>query len=149
MNVKNMYIKIKRLLYKDTMKRQERASPSGGPKLSQKISGPDNIGKLRDIPAGCYSVFQRSLPTSFLCRRGQTRHSESEFTHFASEDFIVIHSCARFMWRCVDTQCIKCRRFARLAVGSTVLYPRLHQTSSKIYMDLPSIYHRSLVNAQR
>lgn len=111
-----------------------------GPELPKKISGPDDIGKPRGIPAGCYSVFQCSLPTWFPCRRKQTRHSEPEFTHFASGDFIVIHSGARFMWRCVDTQRIKCRRFARDWPWEASSFIRdSTRSSSKIYMDLPSI----------
>jgi len=105
----------------------ERSVSRRKPRATREDSGPDDIGKFRDTLAGCYSVFQRSLPTSFPCRRGQMRNSESEFTHFASGDFIVIHSGVRFMQRCIDTQRIKCRRFERLVVGSTVLYPRFHQ----------------------
>lgn len=106
---------VTRLLHKDEVVRKnaERLPSRRRPRaIREKFQILTISGSPKILPAGCYSVFQRSLPTPFPRRRGQTRHSEPEFTHFASGDFIVIHSGARFIRRCVDTRRIKCRRFA-------------------------------------
>lgn len=87
-----------------------------------------------------------AFPAHFVSLSSWTdAHFESEFTHFASGDFIVIHSCARFMWRCVDTQCIKCKVSRDWSWEASYFIRDFTRLPRKFIW----IYHRSLVNAQR
>lgn len=95
-------------------------------------------------------TFPAYYSVSLLSRtNGRTPATRAcEFIHFASGDFIAIHSDARFMRRCVDTRRIKCRSLTFGDGGQRTGHP-LSAASPELRRKFIRIYHRSFVNARR